>query len=95
LHPIYLFAGLIHEDVRIDPFNDHVDPQEILLGFGFTAVYGFPFTRIEVFVLSFGISFSLQKGKVFRSPSQGFPDVFSPNIRFFEARIRVSLMHSH
>ncbi len=32
-NPIYFFAGLIHEDVRIDPFNDHVDPQEISIGF--------------------------------------------------------------
>jgi len=32
-NPIYFFAGLIHEDVRIDAFNDHVDPQEISIGF--------------------------------------------------------------
>ena len=32
-NPIYFFAGLIHEDVRIDTFNDHVDPQEISIGF--------------------------------------------------------------
>jgi hypothetical protein len=27
------WAGLIHEDVRIDTFNDHVDPQPIVIGF--------------------------------------------------------------
>ena len=30
---VYFWAGLIHEEVRIDPFNDHVDPQEIAIGF--------------------------------------------------------------
>lgn len=32
-NPIHFWAGLIHEDVRIEPFNDHVDPQEISIGF--------------------------------------------------------------
>ena len=32
-NPIHFWAGLIHEDVRIDPFNDHVDPQEISIGY--------------------------------------------------------------
>ncbi|MEA3459981.1 MAG: hypothetical protein U9R11_04830, partial [Chloroflexota bacterium] len=32
-NPLHFWAGLIHEDVRIDPFNDHVDPQEISIGF--------------------------------------------------------------
>ncbi|MFQ5612491.1 MAG: hypothetical protein ACE5H9_10195 [Anaerolineae bacterium] len=30
---VNFWAGLIHEDVRIDPFNDHVDPQPINIGF--------------------------------------------------------------
>lgn len=30
---ISFWAGLIHEDVRIDIFNDHVDPQPIVIGF--------------------------------------------------------------
>jgi hypothetical protein len=30
---IDFWAGLIHEDVRIDVFNDHVDPQPIAIGF--------------------------------------------------------------
>jgi hypothetical protein len=32
-NPIYFWAGLIHEEVRIDTFNDHVDPQQISIGF--------------------------------------------------------------
>ena len=32
-NPIYFWAGLIHEDVRIDPFDDHVDPQQISIGY--------------------------------------------------------------
>lgn len=32
-NPLHFWAGLIHEDVRIDSFNDHVDPQEISIGF--------------------------------------------------------------
>lgn len=32
-NPIYFWAGLIHEDVRIDAFNDHVDPQQISIGY--------------------------------------------------------------
>jgi len=32
-NPIYFWAGLIHEEVRIDPFNDHVDAQVISIGF--------------------------------------------------------------
>jgi hypothetical protein len=32
-NPIYFWAGLIHEEVRIDPFNDHVDAQSISIGF--------------------------------------------------------------
>jgi len=32
-NPIYFWAGLIHEEVRIDPFNDHVDAQLISIGF--------------------------------------------------------------
>lgn len=30
---IYFWAGLIHEDVAIDTFNDHVDPTQINIGF--------------------------------------------------------------
>ena len=30
---VYFWAGLIHEEVRIDAFNDHVDPQQIAIGF--------------------------------------------------------------
>jgi len=30
---VYFWAGLIHEEVRIDTFNDHVDPQQIAIGF--------------------------------------------------------------
>jgi len=30
---VYFWAGLIHEEVRIDPFNDYVDPQQIAIGF--------------------------------------------------------------
>jgi hypothetical protein len=30
---VFFWAGLIHEEVRIDPFNDYVDPQEIAIGF--------------------------------------------------------------
>ncbi|MEM7346579.1 MAG: hypothetical protein AAF485_20240 [Chloroflexota bacterium] len=30
---VTFWAGLIHEDVRIDVFNDHVDPQPIVIGF--------------------------------------------------------------
>jgi hypothetical protein len=30
---VNFWAGLIHEDVRIDLFNDHVDPQPIVIGF--------------------------------------------------------------
>jgi len=30
---VYFWAGLIHEEVSIDPFNDHVDPQQIAIGF--------------------------------------------------------------
>jgi len=30
---VNFWAGLIHEDVRIDTFNDHVDPQPIVIGF--------------------------------------------------------------
>ena len=30
---IYFWAGLIHEDVAIDDFNDHVDPTQINIGF--------------------------------------------------------------
>jgi hypothetical protein len=30
---VNFWAGLIHEDVRIDVFNDHVDPQPIVIGF--------------------------------------------------------------
>jgi hypothetical protein len=32
-NPIYFWAGLIHEDVRIESYNDHVDPQQISVGF--------------------------------------------------------------
>lgn len=32
-NPLYFWAGLIHEDVRIEAFNDHVDPQLISIGF--------------------------------------------------------------
>lgn len=32
-NPIYFWAGLIHEEVRIDSFNDHVDAQLISVGF--------------------------------------------------------------
>jgi len=30
---VIFWAGLIHEDVAIDVFNDHVDPQQIVIGF--------------------------------------------------------------
>ncbi len=30
---VYFWAGLIHEDVAIDAFNDHVDPTPINIGF--------------------------------------------------------------
>jgi hypothetical protein len=30
---VFFWAGLIHEEVRIDSFNDYVDPQEIVIGF--------------------------------------------------------------
>ncbi|UCC87040.1 MAG: hypothetical protein JSV81_19650 [Anaerolineales bacterium] len=30
---VNFWAGLIHEEVRIDPFNDFVDPQQIAIGF--------------------------------------------------------------
>lgn len=30
---VYFWAGLIHEDVAIDTFNDHVDPTQINIGF--------------------------------------------------------------
>jgi len=30
---VTFWAGLIHEDVQIDVFNDHVDPQPIVIGF--------------------------------------------------------------
>ena len=30
---VNFWAGLIHEHVRIDVFNDHVDPQPIVIGF--------------------------------------------------------------
>jgi hypothetical protein len=30
---IYFWAGLIHEDVSIDPFNNNVDPQQISIGY--------------------------------------------------------------
>ena len=30
---VYFWAGLIHEEVRIDTFNDFVDPQQIAIGF--------------------------------------------------------------
>lgn len=30
---VEFWAGLIHEDVQIDIFNDHVDPQPIVIGF--------------------------------------------------------------
>jgi hypothetical protein len=30
---VYFWAGLIHEEVRIDTFNDYVDPQQIAIGF--------------------------------------------------------------
>jgi hypothetical protein len=30
---VFFWAGLIHEEVRIDSFNDYVDPQEIAIGF--------------------------------------------------------------
>lgn len=32
-NPIYFWGGLIQEDVRIESFNDHVDPQQISIGF--------------------------------------------------------------
>jgi hypothetical protein len=32
-NPLYFWAGLIHEEVSIDPFNDHVDPLQISIGF--------------------------------------------------------------
>lgn len=32
-NPLYFWAGLIHEDVSIDSFNDHVDAQQISIGF--------------------------------------------------------------
>jgi hypothetical protein len=30
---VYFWAGLIHEEVSIETFNDHVDPQQIAIGF--------------------------------------------------------------
>ncbi|MGQ9502741.1 MAG: hypothetical protein ACUVSB_11865 [Anaerolineae bacterium] len=30
---IYFWAGLIHEEVAIEPFNHYVDPQQIAIGF--------------------------------------------------------------
>jgi hypothetical protein len=30
---VYFWAGLIHEEVSIDAFNDYVDPQQIAIGF--------------------------------------------------------------
>ena len=30
---VYFWAGLIHEEVSIDTFNDYVDPQQISIGF--------------------------------------------------------------
>ena len=30
---VNFWAGLIHEDVRIDAFNDHVSPTPIIIGF--------------------------------------------------------------
>ena len=30
---VNFWAGLIHEEVSIDPFNDYVDPQQIAIGF--------------------------------------------------------------
>jgi hypothetical protein len=30
---VYFWAGLIHEEVAINTFNDHVDPQQISIGF--------------------------------------------------------------
>jgi hypothetical protein len=30
---VFFWAGLIHEEVRIDTFNDYVDPQQIAIGF--------------------------------------------------------------
>ena len=30
---VEFWAGLIHEEVRIDTFNDHVSPTPILIGF--------------------------------------------------------------
>jgi hypothetical protein len=30
---VFFWAGLIHEQVRIDTFNDYVDPQQIVIGF--------------------------------------------------------------
>jgi hypothetical protein len=30
---IYFWAGLIHEDVSIDSFNNNVDPQQISIGY--------------------------------------------------------------
>lgn len=32
-NPIYFWAGLIQEDVRIEAYNDHVDPQQVSIGF--------------------------------------------------------------
>jgi hypothetical protein len=32
-NPIYFWGGLIQEEVRIESFNDHVDPQQISIGF--------------------------------------------------------------
>ncbi|NLE75379.1 MAG: hypothetical protein GX605_01335 [Chloroflexi bacterium] len=32
-NPLYFWGGLIHEDVSIEAFNDHVDPQQISVGF--------------------------------------------------------------
>jgi hypothetical protein len=32
-NPIYFWGGLIQEDVRIEAYNDHVDPQQISIGF--------------------------------------------------------------
>jgi hypothetical protein len=30
---VNFWAGLIHEDVRIEVFNDHVSPTPIIIGF--------------------------------------------------------------
>jgi hypothetical protein len=30
---VTFWAGLIHEDVQVEAFNDHVDPQPIVIGY--------------------------------------------------------------